>query len=362
MSMRMPPEGGASHADHHAPKPAATQEASADNYSSNYKGVMLCDRPGIEVDRTAPQGGSNEPFLSAVNAPEQLGLNPIKKQHLYAGGEGKKAKPKNPALTNHKRWLRSLQMLKKELAEEEECQRQDEEEKRAKLAAESKRVRDNIRQIKKNMTGIDDIQGPASARALISKEDMLKELKGKMNRDIIEELHDQVSDKLPEKPSTAPAKPPKTASEKPAWARTEEEEEQCEEMEVEDLLAFAEDLDIDQYMDDCEFREALAAAKARISELESDEECEAGDDVATQCTERTTGSVGSVYSTMSQALRAKEEKEANGQKDWDGSQAPSQKSRVSRLSRAVAEELLEMNPVSALAGCCFCDLRAWLGL
>merc|ERR1712072_252876 len=101
---------------------------------------------------------------------------------------------------------------------------------------------------------------------------------------------------LPPKPPSAPAKP--------AWARTEAEEEENEEMEVQDLLAFAEDLDIDQYMDDCEFREALAAAKARIAELESDDECE--DDAVTRCTERTQGSVGSVHSTMSAALRAKE--------------------------------------------------------
>merc|ERR1712070_1094006 len=343
MSMRMPPEGGASHADHHAP--AATQPAaSADNYSSNYKGVMLCDRPGIEVDRTAPRGGHAEPFLSAVNAPEQLGLNPIKKQHLHGGGDGKKAKPKNTALTNHKRWLKSLQMLKKELAEEEEVQQQ---EKRNKLAVESQKMRDNIRQIKKSMTGIDDIQGPASARALISKEEMLGELKNKFNRDVVEDLHDKVADKTEKAaPADVPPLPPKSAqpkpsSAKPAWARTEAEEEENEEMEVEDLLAFAEELDIDQYMDDCEFREALAAAKARISELESDDECE-DDEVATQCTERT---VGSVYSTMSAALRANEEKEKNGDKDWDGSVKPdTERSRTSRLSRAVAEELLEMNP------------------
>ena len=43
------------------------------------------------------------------------------------------AKPKNTALTNHKRWLKSLQMLKKELAEEEEVQRQEEQEKRNKV-------------------------------------------------------------------------------------------------------------------------------------------------------------------------------------------------------------------------------------
>merc|ERR1712070_609578 len=345
MSMRMPPEGGASHADHHAP--AATQPAaSADNYSSNYKGVMLCDRPGIEVDRTAPRGGHAEPFLSAVNAPEQLGLNPIKKQHLHGGGDGKKAKPKNTALTNHKRWLKSLQMLKKELAEEEEVQRQEEQEKRNKLAVESQKMRDNIRQIKKSMTGIDDIQGPASARALISKEEMLGELKNKFNRDVVEDLHDKVADKTEKAaPADVPPLPPKSAqpkpsSAKPAWARTEAEEEENEEMEVEDLLAFAEELDIDQYMDDCEFREALAAAKARISELESDDE-----DAMTQCTERTDVTAGSVYSTMSAALRAKEEKAAKGQEDWDGSVAgKSEKSRTSRMSRALAAEMLEMNP------------------
>lgn len=340
MSMRMPPEGGASIADHHAPRaPAPTQVA--DNYSSNYKGVMLCDRPGIQVDRTAPQGGHAEPFLSAVNAPEQLGLNPIRKQHLGAA-DGKKAKPKSSALTNHKRWLRSLKQLKQELADEEEMQREQEADKRQQLAEESQKVRDQIRNIKAAMTGIDDIQGPASARALISKEDMLSELKSKLNRDIVTELHDTVAETAPSpKPASAKAPSAKAASAKPAWARTEEEEEENEEMEVEDLLAFAEDLDIDQYMDDCEFREALSAAKARIQELDSEDE---EDDAKTQCTERTQGSVGSVYSTMSAALRAKEAKEAAGDKDWDGSVAPSEKSRVSRLSRAVAEELLEMNP------------------
>ena len=210
-------------------------------------------------------------------------------------------------------------------------------------------MRDNIRQLKRNMTSIDDIQGPASARALISKEDMLGELKNKFNRDLVGELHDKATEKaagatgsVPNPPKSAPPKP---ASAKPAWARTEEEEEENEEIEVEDLLAFAEDLDIDEYMDDCEFREALAAAKARISELESEDEEE--DEVGTQCTERTVGSVGSVHSRISAALREREEKEANGDKDWDGSVKPdTARSKTSRLSRAVAEELLEMNPVS----------------
>ena len=55
MSMRMAPEAGASLTNHHAPPPAVTK--AAESYSSNYKGVMLCDRPGIEVSRA--DGGND---------------------------------------------------------------------------------------------------------------------------------------------------------------------------------------------------------------------------------------------------------------------------------------------------------------
>lgn len=337
MSMRMAPEAGADLSSHPA-GPAPTQVAE-NNYSSNYKGVMLCDRPGIEVSRTANEGGHMEPFLTAVNAPEQLGLNPIKKSHPV-NENGKPVKPKNQALSNHKRWLHSLGQLKKELAEDEEQQRQEEADKKAQLAEDSQKVRDHIRQIKRAAAGIDDVQGPASARAIMSKEEMLSELKSKHNKEVVDALYSGLPDDVTKRED--PPKPPSSAKavNKPAWARTAEEEEENEDAEVEDLLAFAEDLDIDQYMDDCEFREALAAAKARISELESDDE-----DAMTQCTERTDVTAGSVYSTMSAALRAKEEKAAKGQEDWDGSVAgKSEKSRTSRMSRAVAAEMLEMNP------------------
>jgi len=55
MSMRMAPEAGAALTNHHAPPPAVTK--AAESYSSNYKGVMLCDRPGIEVSRA--DGGND---------------------------------------------------------------------------------------------------------------------------------------------------------------------------------------------------------------------------------------------------------------------------------------------------------------
>merc|ERR1712100_286315 len=123
---------------------------------------------------------------------------------------------------------------------------------------------------------------------------------------------------------------------KPAWARTEEEE-------VEDLLEFAENLDIDKYMDDYEFKEALAAAKARITELDDDNEVDAGDDDDN----RTVGTNMSGMSTMSQRLREKAEREANGEQEWDNRTNASEesgRSKFSSKSRAVAQEMLEMNP------------------
>merc|ERR1711904_483551 len=115
-------------------------------------GVMLCDRPGIEVSRdVGVADGSQQavPFLSAVSAPEQLGLNPIRKEHLNAS-KGT-IKPKNVVLSNHKRWLHSLQMLKRQPAEEEGYLAMEEDEKKKRLAEESKKVRDQIRQIKQDM-------------------------------------------------------------------------------------------------------------------------------------------------------------------------------------------------------------------
>merc|ERR1711998_306515 len=96
-------------------------------------------------------------------------------------------------------------------------------------------------------------------------------------------------------PAEIQARPKGSAKQKPAWARTAEEEQEAEEDEAEDLLEFAESLDIDKYMDDYEFNEALAAAKARITELDEDGGAEAGED-----DNRTVGTNASHLSAMSQ--------------------------------------------------------------
>jgi len=322
---------------------------------------MLCDRPGIEVSRDVGGGGAEGamPFLSAVSAPEQLGLNPIKKEHLNSS-KGT-TKPKNVVLSNHKRWLHSLQMLKRQLADEEEFMAEQDEMKKKRLAEESKKVRDHIRQIKEEMINPADAEGISSQQAAEMKDGMLSELKGKFGRELVEEMYDRSGHggeeyQYQEAPmaATQPVRTARTAKssksvsrQKPAWARTEEQEAEAEEDEVEDLLEFAESLDIDKYMDDYEFNEALAAAKARITELdEEDEGAEAGDDDDNR-SQGTVGTAMTGMSTMSQRLRARAEKEENGEDEWDNRTQGSNESartRTSTKSRAVAAEMLEMNP------------------
>merc|ERR1711988_1178327 len=309
---------------------------------------MLCDRPGIEVSRDMGGSDGTQAFLSAVSAPEQLGLNPIRKEHLNSAANKGTSKPKNVVLSNHKRWLHSLQVLKRELAAEEDYMAAKEELKKKKLAEESKKVRDSIRQIKQDMYDATDVVGPHSEQAAVNKDGLLSELKGKFGREVVTEMLHRAQGGAPDSQelaatvqnnmaNAAEAQAPraKSAKQKPAWARTADDE-------VEDLLEFAENLDIDKYMDDYEFNEALAAAKALITELDEDG-AEAGDADETQ----TVGTNVTHQSTMSQRLREKAAQEESGEQEWDNRTQASHesgRSRISTKSRAVAQEMLEMNP------------------
>ena len=56
---------------------------------SNYKGVMLCDRPSADLGSSKPA-----PFNSAVVPPTQLGLNPPKKVNVYSTQNKPKGAPR----------------------------------------------------------------------------------------------------------------------------------------------------------------------------------------------------------------------------------------------------------------------------
>lgn len=59
---------------------------------------------------------------------------------------------------------------------------------------------------------------------------------------------------------------------KPAWAYTQEGKETAEEEEADELLAFAQSLDFDKYLDNIEVVEAMEAAKAQLEALEREQE------------------------------------------------------------------------------------------
>jgi len=229
------------------------------------------------------------------------------------------------------------------------------------IADDCKKVRDQIRQVKAAAAQLDDVNGAQSEAVAINKEEMLAEIKGRFGKELVAETlerlavgdsdtqppHqvDQTTVKLPIGKLTE-ANLSRRESAKPAWARTEEENGAAEEDEVEDLLEFAENLDIDKYMDDYEFNEALAAAKARITELDEElgEEgaMEDADEVMTQRTGMSQGSM------MSERLREKAAQQEAKDDAWDNGTNPEGEGRVtsrSRASRAIAEEMLEMNPV-----------------
>ena len=53
----------------------------------------------------------------------------------------------------------------------------------------------------------------------------------------------------------------------PAWAKTEKQQEQENEADVDKLLDFITELDFEKYLEDFEVRQALSIIKTRVREL-----------------------------------------------------------------------------------------------
>ncbi|EGZ20721.1 hypothetical protein PHYSODRAFT_491744 [Phytophthora sojae] len=207
----------------------------------NYKGVMLCNRPFNGVSSTAlakenrysgiksnnnAVDNSKAAFL-AGNPGEPLGLNvPILSEPAHAIRRDKK----NTALSKHKKWLHDLQ---KERARLQEALAEDEE------AAQKRRERFSQREAKlreaarsSNNDGEDGADGAGLAVEKKSKN-----------------LH------------------------RPMWALTKataEEKLEClEDAEANDLIEFANNLDIDQFMDDVEIKARVAQVEQQLAQVQS---------------------------------------------------------------------------------------------
>lgn len=209
---------------------------------SNFKGVMLCNRPPETspalYQSSADQGGyggGRNPFVSTVLPPDQLGLNPIKKDFPAVA----KKDETEDVTWRAKRWLAEFQERQTDLCDMLEQAAIEKEEKQRRFREKQAKMRATIRDVK----DMDPNNREAMAAAL--------EMEGDAPAEVVKTV------KMKKKAS------------KPKWAMTAEQNEDAELDEVDDLLNFTENLDFDQYIGDMEVKEALNFVKTRVENLQN---------------------------------------------------------------------------------------------
>jgi len=307
----------------------------------NYKGVMLCNRPG---DNGPGMGAAN--INPAIDAPrfrpvglpmEPLGLNPARENVisnvLAMERECQRRRAEMPPskgvdyIKKHRLWLAEMARKKAALnAELEES---------AKVAA----------QRRKRFVQYSQEQKLAIASEL-------------MHNAASSEL-DQVATGGDFEPSSSPPahKPTKTVTlaSKPKWAMTEKVAENVEDGEADDLLAFASNLNYDSYIDDLEVRQALGVIRDRIDQekalqaaaeaMELAEETGKPDNwedefVGKWNNDKAPSEAGSLRSNRDAPADADPNKD-----EWDASTMMSETTRLIPADvRHAAEELLKANP------------------
>ncbi|RHY93180.1 hypothetical protein DYB37_000410 [Aphanomyces astaci] len=198
----------------------------------NYKGVMLCNRPfnGVASGTsphtrvfamftptvTGPATAFKDTDYSSKNAPFLTGIHPptIGQNHAI------KRDKKNTALSKHKKWLHDLQKERDRL---EEALMEDEDEKQLRRDRFSKREADFRAQVRRTNPE-EDGADPKGAR-------------------------------------------------RPMWALTketaDEKKARDEDEDVDDLLEFANNLDLDSFMDDVELKAHVAQVNEQLSKLQA---------------------------------------------------------------------------------------------
>ena len=227
---------------------------------SNYKGVMLCDRPSADIGPAKPA-----PFNSAVVPPVQLGLNPPKKVSVYST-ENKK-KDTDSVLYKHKQYLAHLQKDIKAQKEAEAGMAQESDEKRKQFVERSAQLRDAIRAglLATGEVAADEPEAAAAEDGADAPSPPA---------DVEPEAPPKESVVIP--PLNLAAAKEGEGQEllgKPKWALTEEQAEEQdelqEEVDLDELLDFVEDLDFEEYVDDLEVRQALEIMKSRIASIDT---------------------------------------------------------------------------------------------
>lgn len=248
-----------------------------------FKGIMLCNRPQPSGPSGVDRGGSNSgaggaiggvngdggraAFISTVMPEDQLGLNPVHKARVAAP-----LKDKNKAddvTWRHKKWLAEFQIRKNEIADLMEDKTQEISEAKARFAERAAMQREAIRMARD--INPDDDQLLAEAMKGYIHEETAQQAAQRLAEQTaqFQQTQSDKPQKLTEKAVQNHNKTKKAKLSKPKWALTANENEEVEDLEVDDLLDFAENLDYEQYIDDMEVKEALSFVKKRVVDLEN---------------------------------------------------------------------------------------------
>lgn len=283
----------------------------------NYKGVMLCNRPPDDMSKTR-EDGTQPPFKSTVAAVEQLGLAPPRRAEAVGTSSEVKLRGPSAALRRHCRWIKELQEQVRQDRQSAEDGVSAQEARQARMAEVFKQQRDAVRQIK-------------------------------FDRDVNDIHPDEIEAIIKPKSKGASGG---SGAQKPLWAMTEAERDGAEEVEADDLIRFAEDLNFDQYIGDLEFRECLQVMKDRAKKLQKEQDAfkdsilkAFNDEVAGEDDNLSDLYEGSVMSD-DRASRLRARQGAPDRPDWDSSTACGEDnaSCMSKGARAAAEDALMANP------------------
>ena len=260
---------------------------------ANYKGVMLCNRP---QHGSAPRP-KVQAFVSRVDVKQPLGTNP---SVLYRPPPQKK--PPKEILLRHRQWLQQVQSKKEETAQQV-LQETLEQEDRAKRLAET----------------------IAKQRKFLMKHPSPDQVKKAFNTD--------------------PAKRLIETFDKPKWALTQEEAEEKEEQEVDALLQYVNELDLDKFTEDLEVQATLEVLQNRIASLIDEQKTKSeqgrGSEEAKAATKDTGKEAGKEVEGKERAL----ERPAMVNEAWNASVKAGEVSKDSaRIARALAEKILKANP------------------
>jgi hypothetical protein len=311
------------------------------NNINNYKGVMLCNRPNEQVGIS-----KDRPFVSRVDPKEQMGINPVKKAQTQLT-----RKKVNPVLLRHRQWLNAFKDKIREKKTGEEMKEHYDKEK-------FERIRENAsigRAEEIPDVAITDKASPAKTSSQVNQQEQIS------------------PQNVPKK--QAEKKKKENKADKPKWAYTEKQVHEEEDQDVDDLLAFTNNLDYDKYIDDIEVKHMVAALKNRIDELNHKDKDEdnwknnlvdawnqdngefrkaakpnkVNIDYDDRSDARSCASESkSVASerTQKSIVDLKAKLEAKEKKDWDNMSTVSKKNAVTveeRIAKHVADEILRNN-------------------